>query len=291
MFTQWRRRCRSGPVGEGKEPMRGIIRRNECGVTRKRERPASEGGPYKSLGLIFGPAEGGECVLEAGEGEADHIEVAAFDARYVASGAALDGVAASFIVGFASGKVAGDFFGGEQIELNQRGLDKGEALGVGKADEGDAGDDGVGAARKFFEHVTGVVGRAGFAEDVAFESDFGVGADDDGGANGARGDRFGFGESEALDEVMCGFAGVGRFVDGGGEHGEGEPGFVKDFGPADGGGSENELHRDCWTGRILQRQSRYSLCFGSAEVSGSVSGNATTRHNPIKRDYAFNSKS
>ena len=49
--------------------------------------------------------------------------------------------------------------------------------------------------------MTSVVGRAWLAEDVAFEGDLGVGADDDGRANGACGDEFGFGEGQTLNEA------------------------------------------------------------------------------------------
>src|SRR5882762_7886656 len=100
--------------------------------------------PYKFSGLVFGPAEGGEGLLEAREGQADDVEVAAFDAGDVAAGAALDGVSASLIVRLAGREVAGDFFSGERGKVHQRGLDEGEPLGVGKADEGHTGDDVAG---------------------------------------------------------------------------------------------------------------------------------------------------
>ena len=64
----------------------------------------------------------------------------------------------------------------------------------------------MGAAGKILQHVTRVVGGAGFAEDAAFESYDCVGREDDGGAYGAGGDEFGFGVGEALDEHR-GFAG------------------------------------------------------------------------------------
>src|SRR5260370_7249198 len=126
--------------------------------------------------------------------------------------------------------------------MDQRGLDEGEALGVGKADESDTGDNGVRKAGKFFEHVASVIGGARLAEDVAFEGDFGVGADDDGWANGAGSDEFGFSDGKTLDESVGGFAGVGRFVDGGRVDGEGETGVAQDFGAADGSEGEDELH-------------------------------------------------
>src|SRR5258707_4191191 len=92
------------------------------------------GSHYKCSGLVFGPAEGDEGVVETREGKADDVEIAAFDARDVAAGAALDGVAACFVVGLAGGEITGDFFGGERGEMDQRGLDEREPLGVGKAD-------------------------------------------------------------------------------------------------------------------------------------------------------------
>jgi len=100
-------------------------------------------------GLVFGPAEGDEGVVQTGEGKADDVEVTAFDARDVAACAALDGIAAGFVVRLAGGKVAGDFFSGERGEMDQRGLHEGEPLGVRKADESDPGDDRVRKARKF----------------------------------------------------------------------------------------------------------------------------------------------
>src|SRR6266851_7724517 len=204
--------------------------------------------------LLFRPAEVGEGLLETGEGEADDVEVTAFDARNETAGATLDGVGAGFVVRFAGGEVAGDFFVIELGEMDVSRFDEGAALGVGKADESDTGDDGVGAGGKFFEHVTSVVRGARLAEDVAIKGDLGVGSDDDGRAGGAGGYKFGFGSGQALDEIMRRFAGVRCFVDGGGEHGEGETSVVEDFGAADGGGGENELHgeyQDFWRGRIL----------------------------------------
>src|SRR5260370_22254333 len=115
--------------------------------------------PYKCNGLVFGPAKIGESLLETGEREADDVEVAAFDARNEAAGAALNGVGAGFIVRFARGKVAGDFFVIELGEMDVSRFDEGAAFGVGKADEGDTGEDGVRAGGKFFEHVAG--GRGG----------------------------------------------------------------------------------------------------------------------------------
>src|SRR5260370_40295590 len=78
------------------------------------------GRPYKFNELVFGPAESSEGVVEAGEGQADNVEVAAFDARDVAAGPSLDGVGAGFVVRLAGGEVAGNFFRGEHGEMDQR---------------------------------------------------------------------------------------------------------------------------------------------------------------------------
>ena len=127
-------------------------------------------------------------------------------------------------------EVAGDFFSGELGEMDERGLDEAATLGVGETDEGDAGDDGMGAAGEFFEHVACIVRGAGFAKDAAFEGYDGVGGEDDGGAHGAGGNEFGFGVGEALDVIGRGFLWEGSFVDGGGHDDEGEAGVVENFG-------------------------------------------------------------
>ena len=97
-------------------------------------------------------------MLEAGERETHDIEVAAFDARNETAGATLNGVGTGFVIRFAAGEIARDFFLREGGEVDQGGLDEVELLDVRKADKGDASDDGMGAAGKSFEHVAGVVG-------------------------------------------------------------------------------------------------------------------------------------
>ena len=211
-------------------------------------------------------------MLEAGEGETDDVEIAAINAGDEAAGAALDGVGAGFVMGFAGREIADDFFMRESSELDQSGLRENNALGVGKADEGDAGDDGVGAAGKSFEHLTGVLRRTRLAEDVAFESDFGVGGNDDGGADGAGGDQLGFGDGQALDEVVSGFARVGRFVNGRREHGERNLRVAKNLGAANGSGSENQFHGDFRRGRILQRKRGDSLSRRPSGEEGVLGG-------------------
>src|SRR5258708_6161236 len=119
--------------------------------------------------LVFRPAEVGESLLETGEREADDVEVATFDARNEAAGAALDGVGAGFVVRFVRGEVAGDFFVIKLGEMDVGRFDESAALGVGKADEGDTGEDGVRAAGKFFKHVAGVAPGARLAADVDLE--------------------------------------------------------------------------------------------------------------------------
>ena len=215
---------------------------------------------------VLGPAEGGEGGLQTGQGQTDDVEVAAFDAGNEAAGAALDGIGAGFVVGFAGGKVTVDVFSRKRGKMHQGGFDESDAFGVREADEGDSGDDGVREAGESFEHVASVVGGAGLAEDAAFECDFGIGANDDGWADGAGSDEFGFGESQTLDEVVGGFAGVSSFVNGGGEDGEGEAGVVEDFGAANGSGGKDQLHKSSRMGRILQREGGDSLCFGPGDI-------------------------
>src|SRR5260370_32860286 len=130
--------------------------------------------PYKCSGLVFGPAEVDESLVETGEREADDVEVAAFDARNEAAGAALNGVGAGFVVRFARGKVAGDFLVIELGEMDVSGFDESAAFGVGKADEGDTREDGVRAAGKFFEHVAGVGGGGRLSQEGARQGETGT---------------------------------------------------------------------------------------------------------------------
>lgn len=194
--------------------------------------------------LVFRPAEARQGLCDAGQGQADNVEVVAFDAGDVAASAALDGVGAGFVAGLTGREVTRDFVGGELREMDEGGFDEGAALGVGEADESDAGKDGVGATGKIFKHVAGVLGVAGLAEDAALQSDLGIGTDDDGGTRGASGDEFGFGDGEALDQVVGGFAREGGLVDGGREDGEREAGGVEDLCAAGGGGGEDEFHEE-----------------------------------------------
>src|SRR6267378_7424323 len=197
-----------------------------------------------AAGSVLGPAEFIEGLLEAGEGQADDVEVAALDAGNEAAGAALDTVGARLVVFFPGGEVARDLFRREGVEVHQGGLGKGDALGIGQTDKGDAGDDGVGAPGKLFEHPSCVVRRARLAEDVAVERYFGVGSDDDRGAHATRRDQFGLGGRQTLDEVLGGFARIGSFVDRGGEHGKRDSRVPKNFGASRRCGSKNQLHSD-----------------------------------------------
>ena len=80
--------------------------------------------PVQPYCLIFGPAEFGQGLRDVREGQADYVEVVAFDAGDVAAGAALNGVGAGFVVGLFGGEVTGDFFCGELGEMDERGFDE-----------------------------------------------------------------------------------------------------------------------------------------------------------------------
>src|SRR6266850_820135 len=227
---------------------------------------------WRAPDSVLGPAELSKGVLQARKRQSNYVEIAAFDARNEATRAALYAVGAGFIVLFPGGEVARDLFRGEDAELNQGGLDEVDAFSIGKADEGDAGEDGVSASGKFFKHAAGVVRRARLAEDVAVEGYFGVGGDDDSGAHGACGDQLSFGGGEALDEVLGGFSGVSGFVDGGRDHGERNSRVAKNFGTARGCGSENQLQGHFRQGRILQGDGGDSLGFAPAEKARHFGG-------------------
>ena len=89
-------------------------------------------------GSVFGVAEVGEGLVDAGQWQANDVEVVAFDAGDVAAGAALDSVGAGFVVRLFGGEITGDFFGGELREMDLGGFYEAAALGVGEADESDA---------------------------------------------------------------------------------------------------------------------------------------------------------
>jgi hypothetical protein len=202
-------------------------------------------------------------VAEAGEGEADYVVVATFDSGDVASGAALDSVGARFVEGFFRGEISSELFGGERGEMNVGGFDETAALGIGKANDGYAGYDGVGVAGEPREHLMGVIGGAGLPEDFAVDEDGGVGGDDDGGTHGAGSDELGFGVGEALNKILSGFAGNGSFVDGGRENGEGEASVAEDFGASWGSGGEDEFNGGHDAARILHAERGNSLCVGA----------------------------
>jgi hypothetical protein len=146
------------------------------------------------------------------------------------------------------------------------GFDETAALGVGKANDGYAGYDGVGVAGESGEHLMGVVVGSGLAEDFAVDEDGGVGGDDDCRTDGAGGDQLGFGVGEALHKVLGGFAGNGSFVDGRRKNREGEAGIAKDSRAARGSGSEDELCSGHDAARILHAGRGNSLCVGAGDT-------------------------
>lgn len=211
-------------------------------------------GGKKAASSVFGPAKVSEGFRDAGERKAHDIEVVAFDARDETAGAALDGVAAGFVVWLAGGEIAGNLPGVEPSKVHERGFDELDALGVGKTDQADPGKDGMIAAREIFKHAARVVGGVGFAENVAVEDHFRVGGDNDSRADGACGNEFCFGVGQALDEDVRRFVGIRSFVNGGGHDVEREAGVAENFGAARRGRREDEFHsesRDFWGGRIL----------------------------------------
>ena len=119
-----------------------------------------------------GSEEGGD----EGDGQTDDIEVAAFDAGNPTGGAALDGVGAGLVHGLAGGDVGVDLFVREGEELD--GGDFGGDFGGGCGDQGDAGENAMGASGEQAEHPGGVGGAFWLAEDVVVESDGGVHAQD-----------------------------------------------------------------------------------------------------------------
>ena len=139
-------------------------------------------------------------------------------------------------------------------------FNEGAALGVGKADDRDAGYDGVHAARKPGQHLTCVVGRARLPEYFSVDEDSGVGSNHDGRAYGARCDELGLGVGEALHEVLSRLARDRGFVYGRRENRESQTGVAEDLRAARRGGSEDEFGGGHVAARILHARLGNSLC-------------------------------
>ena len=90
-------------------------------------------------------------------------------------GVTLDGVGAGLVHGFAGGDVGGDLFIVNREEFD--GGDFGGDLGAGGGDDRDPGNDAVRAAAEAAQHARGVRGVFGLCEDLAVDSDGGVGAE------------------------------------------------------------------------------------------------------------------
>jgi hypothetical protein len=207
--------------------------------------------------------QGGE---EARERQAYDVEVTAFNAGNVTAGAALNAVSPCFIVRLFGGEVARDFIRGEGSKVNQGGFDKLAALCVGKANQGDSGDDGMGAAGKFVENVVGISCGPRLAEDVSVESDDRVCGDDNGRADRTGSHQIDFGTGEALHKIGGGFVGVRGLVHSGRKHGERKTGIAHDFGAARRGGGENQIQENRSMGRILQTNGSRSCAEGQEKL-------------------------
>src|ERR1035437_4295566 len=150
----------------------------KAGIPQKKRR--KDGAPRwlasRRVGGCGGESAGFEEGGDQGQGQADYVEVVAFDAGDPAGGAALDGVGSCFVHGLAGGDVGGDLFVGEGEEFD--GGDFGGYFGGLGSDDGDAGDDAMGAAGEQAQHGGGVALVFGFGEDVVVEGYGGVGAED-----------------------------------------------------------------------------------------------------------------
>ena len=188
---------------------------------------------------MAGFEEGGD----EGNGKADDVVVAAFDAGNPAGGAALDGVGSRLVHGLAGGDIAGDVLIGKGEELDGGGFCG--YFDVVGGNEGDAGDDAMGAAGEKTEHAGGVGGVFGLAEDVIVEGYGGVGAQHlqwgrrslvaRSGFCDFGEDGFGFFAGQAGDVGDGVFVGVRVFGDVGGVDLEREAGLGEEFAAARGG--------------------------------------------------------
>jgi hypothetical protein len=219
---------------------------------------------------VFRPAQFAESGDNARERQANHIEIAALDPWNIASGTPLNCVSARFVEGLFRREVARNFISRKLCEMNQGCLDELAAVHLRQTNERNACDNGVSAAGEQFKHMPRVIGRAGLAEDLAFQNDDRVCRQDDNRADRARHDELGLGVRKSLHELLRCFPANRRFVNGRGEDGEGNFRVTENFRSARRGGSEDKLHEGRPAGRILQSEKQNSLCFGTAAESFSA---------------------
>ncbi len=233
-----------------------------------------QGLPLCLGGIFRGPAQGLQFGEDAGERQANYVEIAAFDAGDVTAGEALDGVGSGFVIRFFGIEIGGEFLAGDGAKVNECGFDQLAMLGVGQAHERDSGENKVGAAGKLLEHVARIFGGARLAENFVVEHDNGICGDHNGGTNGTRGYQVGFGEGKTLNECLRRFARIRCFVDGGGENREIQAGIFQNFRATRGRRSKNESH--VGLGKNTTRESTRQLCFraenearrGNSEADG-----------------------
>src|SRR3974390_2913375 len=92
-----------------------------------------------------------------GKRQPDNIEVAPFDARNVAAGAALNGISPGFVIGLLGRKVARTFVAAEGRKVHERGFHKLASPNLWKADERNAGNHRMRAAGKTLKHASCVI--------------------------------------------------------------------------------------------------------------------------------------
>ena len=114
-----------------------------------------------------------------------------------------------------------------------------------EAHNGDARDNGMGAAGIELKHVAGIFGVTRFAEVLSVKDHGGVGSDKESGPNGASGDEFGLGVGEAQDHLLRGLTEVGGLIDGGREHGKRDAGVAENLRAALRCRGEDQFHQEC----------------------------------------------
>src|ERR1700722_4345695 len=195
-----------------------------------------------------GSTEFGASLVEqrnrARNGQADHVEEAAFDAGNPAGGIALNPVSSGLVERFARADVLFDLGFAKDVEGDLRDLHI--ADGLASADCGDTSKDSVGAPAEKFQHAAGIFGVHRLTQNVAVAHNTGVGAENDERIvqRVERAAKIPDGLSLFYRQTMhvgrCDLIRQAFFIDVGRLDRKGEPGLSEQFPAARRSGSKNE---------------------------------------------------
>src|ERR1700730_211798 len=176
------------------------------------------------------PTESSEFLPQARERHTYHIKIGALNSRDIAAGPALNRVSARFVVRLVSGQIARNFFRRNFGKLDLRGFHKTATLSIGKTNQHDTGNNRMRATGEQLQSSPGVLRGTRFADDLAVQRNYSVGADDNCRTYRTCGDKFRFCASQTVYVIVWGFARNRRFIDSGRNNRKGHACVTKNFG-------------------------------------------------------------